>query len=160
MTPADGPYRYALEDVARRVGVADRVTISTGNRRELRAEYLAADAVIFPSEWDEPFGLVPVEAMACAVPVLGTGTGGSGEFLIDGRTSLRFRPGDPKSLVQALERLAAAPELRARLVDDGIRLAEELSIGKLTTYLEEWHLDAISGFPRGQPRPRDVRMYK
>ena len=62
-------------------------------REELPAAYRAADVFVFPSTWSEPFGLVPIEAMACGVPVVGSGTGGSGEFLIDGATALVPRSG-------------------------------------------------------------------
>lgn len=160
VSAADGAYRAELEAVAREVGVADRVTFMRCDREGLRERYLAADAVVFPSEWAEPFGLVPLEAMACGVPVVATGTGGSGEFLVDGRTCLRFPAGDPVGLAGAVCRLQESRDLRERLVTAGWDMAEELSAARMIDAMEEWHLAAADRFADGVPRPRDVRPYK
>jgi glycosyltransferase involved in cell wall biosynthesis len=53
-------------------------------REELGAAYADADVLLFPATWPEPFGLVPLEAMAHGRPVIATGTGGSAEYLRDG----------------------------------------------------------------------------
>ena len=55
--------------------------------------YAAADALLFCVEWPEPFGLVPLEAMAVGTPVVATGTGGSAEYLRDGENCLAGRAG-------------------------------------------------------------------
>ena len=83
------------------------------------AAYAAADAVLFPVTWDEPFGLVPLEAMSVGRPVVATGTGGSTEYLRDGDNCLLVPPGDARALAAAVARLAADPPLRARLVAGG-----------------------------------------
>ncbi len=54
------------------------------------AELAAADALLFPVQWEEPWGLVPLEAMASGTPVVATGTGGSGEYLRDGDNCLVY----------------------------------------------------------------------
>ena len=89
--------------------------------------YAAADAVLFPVEWPEPWGLVPLEAMSVGRPVVATGTGGSGEYLEDGRNCLLFAPGDAEGLAAAVRRLAADPGLRARLVAGGRATAARFS---------------------------------
>ena len=53
-------------------------------RAELRDVYAAADVVVFPVQWNEPWGLVPLEAMSVGRPVVASGTGGSAEYLRDG----------------------------------------------------------------------------
>lgn len=83
------------------------------------AAYAAADAVLFPVTWEEPFGLVPLEAMSVGRPVVATGTGGSAEYLRDGENCLLVPPGDARALAGAVARLAADPPLRARLVAGG-----------------------------------------
>ena len=143
LSAADEPYRLELERLAAELGVTDRVSFDRAERETMRSRYEAADVCLFPSEWDEPFGLVPVEAMACATPVVATGTGGSGEFLLDGGNCLLSVPGEPESLAQAVRRLAADRSLRARLVSAGLRTATELSVDRLARVLEEWHLAAV-----------------
>lgn len=160
VSAADGAYRAELEAVARRAGVPDRVVFMRCDREGLRERYLAADAVLFPSEWAEPFGLVPLEAMACGAPVVATGTGGSGEFLIDGSTCVRFTPGDHAGLAGAVRRLQESPQLRERLVTAGWDMACELSASRMIDAMEEWHLAAAEGFAGGVPRPRDIRPFK
>lgn len=143
-----------LRSLAARLGVDDRVEWAVTDRAGLAARYRDADAVVFPVTWEEPFGLVPVEAMACGTPVVGTGTGGSGEFLVDGVNYLRFPPDDPPALAAALTTLAGSPALCDRLVEAGRRTAAELSIDRLADVLEAWHVGAAAGFPSGYPEDR------
>jgi hypothetical protein len=86
--------------------------------------YAAHDAVLFPVTWAEPWGLVPLEAMAVGTPVIATGTGGSAEYLSDEGNALLAAPGDPEALAGAVRRLAADAGLRARLAEAGRRTAE------------------------------------
>jgi len=120
------------------------------------AQATAADAVIFPSEWDEPFGLVPIEAMACGTPVIATGVGGSGEFLVDGANCLRFKAGDPASLAEAVRRLAGDPALRSDLVSGGLRTASWFDIDFLADHIDTW-IDALIE-PSTHPDPPSRRF--
>jgi glycosyltransferase involved in cell wall biosynthesis len=86
----------------------------------LAALYRDADAVLFPVRWQEPFGLVPLEAMACGTPVVATGTGGSAEYLVDEGNALMVAPDDPAALARAVRRMASDPALRARLRRHGL----------------------------------------
>jgi glycosyltransferase involved in cell wall biosynthesis len=120
----DARYRKALADRAAELGVAERVQFAPAvSHQQTIDEYRAADALIFPVQWPEPFGLVPLEAMALGTPVLATGTGGSGDYLEDGENCLLFKPGEATDLASAVTRLAADPALRERLRDGGRRSA-------------------------------------
>jgi glycogen(starch) synthase len=151
-----GPEAYVarLRELVAELNLAGRVRFRQVPRAELGAVYAAADVFVFPSEWDEPFGLVPVEAMACATPVVATGTGGSAEFLADGVNCLRYPVGDATALAAAVERLAGDPGLRARLVAAGRSTAADLNVDRLAEELEAWHLAAARGFADGEPAPR------
>jgi glycosyltransferase involved in cell wall biosynthesis len=78
---------------------------------------------VFPVRWEEPWGLVPLEAMARGRPVAATGRGGSGEYLRDGENALLFEAGDPAGLARAVARLAEDPALRERLREAGLETA-------------------------------------
>lgn len=128
-----------LRGIADDLGIGDRVTMGSRRRDEMPAAYAAGDVFVFPSEWAEPFGLVPVEAMACGTPVVATGVGGSSEFLRDGENCLLFRPGDPEDLARVVKAVAADPALRSTLVAGGHRTAEALDVERLADVMERWH---------------------
>ena len=81
----------------------------------VRAWMEGLDVVVAPAEWDEPFALVPLEAMAAGRAVVGTSLGGSAELLVDGENALVVPPADPDALAHALQRLAGDPALARRL---------------------------------------------
>jgi glycogen synthase len=114
----DGPEAQtrSLRALASELGVGDRVRFQRSPRSELPRVYAAADAVVFPVTWREPWGLVPLEAMAVGRPVLASRAGGgAAEYLKDGVNCLQFEPGDADGLADALRRLGAEAELRDRL---------------------------------------------
>jgi glycosyltransferase involved in cell wall biosynthesis len=151
--------RARLEEIATELGVAERVRFTESARAALPELYRTADVVVFPPIWDEPFGLVPLEAMACGTPVVATGTGGSAEFLRDGHNCLLFPKGDHAALAAALRRLADDRSLRDRLVAGGARTARELDVDRLAGVLEAWHVAAADGYASGMPphRPRPAQ---
>lgn len=112
-----------LEELSRRassLGVAERVRFAGHTAPDaLPAAYADADAVLFPVIWSEPWGLVPLEAMASGRPVIATGRGGSGEYLEDGVNALLYPAGDAAELAGRVRRLGADPALRATLREAG-----------------------------------------
>jgi glycogen synthase len=150
----DDPYRERLEKVAADLGVGDRLRFDLIDRAELRARDAAADVYVVPTEWEEPFGLVPLEAMAGGTPVVATGSGGSGEFLIDGRNCLRFPIGDHVAMAAAVRRLADDERLRTRVIEGGFHSATDLNVDRLADVLEDWHLAAARRFADGRPPHR------
>jgi glycogen synthase len=103
---------------------ADRVVFSSEPRDRLPELYASADAVLFPVQWREPWGLVPLEAMAVGRPVVATGTGGSAEYLRHEENCLIYEPAESAAtLAAAVERLAVDPELRTRLRAHGLDTA-------------------------------------
>lgn len=105
-------------------------------RQTLAGEYAASDVVVFPVEWEEPWGLVPLEAMAVGRPVVATGSGGSAEYLRDGVNCLLFAGGDARSLSEAVRRLAGDPPLRRRLREKGFTTASRFTERQVNAALE------------------------
>lgn len=129
--------RDRLRSIADALGVADRMSFGSLDGSELGAAYRALDCVVFPSEWPEPFGLVPLEAMECGTPVVGTGVGGSADITIDGVNAVLFRPGDASGLAEAVARLADDPVLRRRLVEAGRCTAETYDVDRMADAYEQ-----------------------
>ena len=115
-----------LDRIAAEEGVADRVTRHGFVGREVVHEFMrSADALVFPSIWDEPFAAVPVEAAARGLPIVATTAGGTPEAIDDGVHGLLVAPGDPKALADAVARLANDPGLGRRLGEAAARRTRE-----------------------------------
>jgi glycosyltransferase involved in cell wall biosynthesis len=136
----DGEEEARLAALASALGVGARIERRDDARSALPDRYRGADVVVFPPTWAEPFGLVPLEAMACGTPVIATGTGGSAEYLRDGENCLLFVPGDPASLAAAVGRLARDERLRASLVEGGLATASRFGVDGMVASLEAHHL--------------------
>jgi len=85
--------------------------------RELPAVYRRHDALLHTCEWNEPFAVTPLEAMASGLPVIGTEIGGVGELLRHGDNGFTYHPGDVEALATRMQELQSQPELRCRVVD-------------------------------------------
>src|SRR5207302_1759145 len=90
----------------------------TGIPRLLRS----ADVVVC-TPWYEPFGIVPLEAMACGVPVIASAVGGLTDTVVHGETGLLVPPRDPAAVAEAAKRLLACPVMRASFGRAGVRRA-------------------------------------
>jgi glycosyltransferase involved in cell wall biosynthesis len=120
----DPAYLDELLGLARRLGVDERVAVLAVPRAELPRVYAESDAVLFPVQWEEPWGLVPLEAMAVGRPVVASGTGGSREYLVHEGNCLLYEPVESaEALAGAVRRLAGDPALRARVRQAGFETA-------------------------------------
>lgn len=109
--PADelsaDPYARRLWALAERYQVADRVRlVGAVPHEEMPLWYRSAD-VLVAAPWYEPFGLTPLEAMACGVPVVATAVGGLTDTVVDGLTGDLVPPRNPRALGTTLRRLLA-----------------------------------------------------
>ena len=140
----DEDHAAQLQRQAAELGLLDRVVFTRSPREDLAAVYAACDALIFPVTWDEPWGLVPLEAMSVGRPVVATGTGGSGEYLRDRENSLLFTPGDASALASVVRSLAEDEALRAGLVAGGRETAAH--------FTEDAFHDVVEGELEALPR--------
>ncbi|MCB5179180.1 glycosyltransferase [Streptomyces antimicrobicus] len=107
------PEALRLRSLARAAGVADRVRFLGGLTGEaVPAVLRSADVVLCPADY-EPFGIVPLEAMACGRPVVASAVGGQLDTVVHQETGLLVPPGDPAALARAVAALLADPEARA-----------------------------------------------
>jgi D-inositol-3-phosphate glycosyltransferase len=112
-----------LMDLAAELGVTDQVSLQGQvSRGEMPGIFRSADAVVC-APWYEPFGIVPLEAMACGVPVVAAAVGGLRDTVVDHGTGLHVPPRDPEAIASALALLLGNPTLRAELGNAGKKRA-------------------------------------
>lgn len=112
--PYKTPEIGRLQAVARDEGVAEFVTFAGRKSREQLKFYYSAADVFVTMPWYEPFGITPLEAMACGTPVIGSDVGGIKYSVLDGETGYLVPPHDPDALGERLARVLAHPRLLAR----------------------------------------------
>jgi len=108
----DGFERPALEELAAKLGIAERtVFLGWVANADLPAYFRACAVSVIPS-LEEGFGIPAAEAMGCEAPVVASDAGGLPEVVENGVTGIVVPKGDSAALAQALDRLLADPELR------------------------------------------------
>jgi glycogen synthase len=124
--PISPRYLRSLRRLAKQERVLRRVRFQGVVPRDaLPHLYRSHDVLVFPSTWEEPFGITLVEAMACGLPILSTGRGGSAEAAPAGEVSVEFRAGDESDLADKALDLLADEGLRERLARRGRAYAKE-----------------------------------
>ncbi|WP_217237524.1 glycosyltransferase [Streptomyces sp. AC555_RSS877] len=108
------PEAERLSRLAQHTGVADRVRLlGAVDPADMPALMRSADLVLCTPVY-EPFGIVPLEAMACGVPVVATDVGGHRDSVDDGGTGRLVPPGDPEAIAAAVRDLLAEDGTRRR----------------------------------------------
>jgi L-malate glycosyltransferase len=116
-------FNTSLRELTQKLEVEDAVHF-LGQRSDVPALMATADLLLLPS-WDEPFGLVVAEAMACCTPPLATNEGGVGEYVIDGVNGRLLPPHDPGAWASA-----AVEVLRDRVLLDRMGQAAAETAGR------------------------------
>jgi len=94
------------------------------DRHQLRELLARSPVFVFPSTWEEPFGISQVEALAAGCLVVSSGTGGAGETVHDDLNGRRFRPSDSAHLADVLVDIYRNPQVHEPLRQRGRRLAQ------------------------------------
>jgi N-acetyl-alpha-D-glucosaminyl L-malate synthase BshA len=119
----DGPEVNHARQLARDLGVANDVHF-LGNQDSTEELLAMSDVLLLPSE-TESFGLVALEAMSCAVPVVASRRGGLPEVVRDGETGLLFEPDEVEPMASAIVELLADPQRAHVMGDAGRQLARD-----------------------------------
>ncbi|MGQ7297051.1 glycosyltransferase [Quadrisphaera sp. KR29] len=117
------PEAVRLRAVARSLGVADRLLLVGRVEQPDVPRLLRSADVSVNVPWYEPFGIAPLEAMACGLPVVGTAVGGLLDTVAEGSTGVLVEPRDTAGLAAAVRDLLDDPERRRRWGRAGRRRA-------------------------------------
>ena len=140
----DGPYAPELEAAVRALGLEDEVCF-LGRIENVRQLLEFADVLIVPS-LREAFGLVAVEGLQCAVPVIASRVDGLAEIITDGETGLLIPPGASGPLAEAIVKLKTDTALRERLARQGrLEYEQRFSPEVMAAAYHRVYLDLSSG---------------
>jgi len=142
--PATDPEVARLSAVAEDCGVRDRVHfLGRIARAEVAGLIRSADLVV-SVPWYEPFGMVPLEAMACGVPVIASAVGGHLDTVVDGRTGALVPPRDAAALAGRLRDLLTDDATRAAMGAAGaVRARSRYAWGRIAAETERLYRQAL-----------------
>lgn len=135
-----------LKAIAQELGVEDQVTFVGRKGRDVLKYYYSAADVFVTTPWYEPFGITPLEAMACGTPVVGANVGGIKFTVKDSETGYLVPPNDPETLADRLLHLIKNPQLVRLFGKQAIRRSQEhFTWPKITSSVAALYEDVLSG---------------
>ena len=147
--PALTPEIGRLKALAEEEGVAGRVLFTGRRSREFLKLYYSAADVFVTTPWYEPFGITPLESMACGTPVAGADVGGIRYSVADGLTGHLVPPKDPGRLAAALARMCTDADHRRELGRNAIdRVHEQFTWSKVARSIGALYEDIAGGTVR------------
>ena len=156
-TETDSETRRLLA-IASELGVRQQVTFRGQVPREAMPGIFRSADVVVCTPWYEPFGIVPLEAMACGIPVVAAAVGGLRDTVVDERTGLHVPPRDPEATAAALARLLADQGLCQTLGRAGQQRARSrYSWDRVAAETEKAYLQTLTGTAAG--RRRETRLH-
>jgi len=109
----------------------DKVNFLTGWISNIKEHYEKTDIIVFPSRWQEPFGLVGIEGFSFAKPLIGFNNGGVSEWLKDNYNGLLVKPNSIKDLAGKIDYLIDNPSKMKELGENGLStIKDEYSVEK------------------------------
>jgi len=114
-----------LKQLTRQLGIEDSVNFVGQKNRELLRYYYSAADIFITTPWYEPFGITPIEAMACGTPVIGSAVGGIKYTVIDGHTGYLVPPKQPELLAEKMEQLLSDPSRLSQMSEKAIQHVQE-----------------------------------
>lgn len=135
-----------LQAIAQELGVSSRITFVGRKGREILKYYYSAADVFVTTPWYEPFGITPIEAMACGTPVIGAEVGGVKFTVKDGETGYLVPPHEPEILADRLSHLFNHPQLISLFGRQAIRRSQEhFTWEKVTSAIAALYEEVLSG---------------
>jgi len=108
----EGPLRGEIEAYLQRTLIPGSVQLRGYlPQAQLREELIQAAAVVVPSTWQEPLGLVVMEALACGIPVIASAVGGIPEMIDSGKNGWLVEGGNVAALAEAIDTLLSQPAM-------------------------------------------------
>ena len=124
-----------LRNLSKKLGICDSVNF-IGWSSDLDKHYGNADIVVVPSRWQEPFGLVGIEAFAHSKAVVAFDIGGISQWMRNGDNGLIAKAGDFRDLAKKITSLALNEDLRSKVSERAYQDIE-------TKYNKDRHIESL-----------------
>jgi teichuronic acid biosynthesis glycosyltransferase TuaC len=142
----DGPARVQLEAMARRLGIEDKVRFAGRLPHDATLRTIAGSDIFCLPSWQESFGVVYLEAMACSLPVIGCRGQGAAEIVRNGVDGILVEPRDADGLARALKGLLDDPDRARRMGESGTKRAAIFSWSDIAEQYADCYTAAIAGY--------------
>jgi glycosyltransferase involved in cell wall biosynthesis len=163
LVSGDGWALAEAQSLSTTLGLQSKVSfLGWCGREGIRDILREAQVVVVPSHWPEPFGIVGIEAMAQARPVIASRVGGIPEWLDEDETGLVVEAGDERSLARSIDTLLADPERASAMGREGWQRVGRFSEAAHLAGLDTVYEDALSeraGESQDTPRPPTVSVH-
>lgn len=133
-----------LKQIAAENGIEDKVIFTGRKDRSQLKYYYAASDVFISTPWYEPFGITPLEAMACAVPVIGSNVGGIKYSVAEGQTGFLVKPKDPEELAYKIDFLLTDEKLYQMMRKNAVKRVNKMFTWDLVADRIHKQYDAVS----------------
>jgi glycosyltransferase involved in cell wall biosynthesis len=152
LTPEIGRLkRIAIEE-----NVSEHVIFTGRKRRDILKYFYAAADVFITTPWYEPFGITPLEAMACGTPVIGANVGGIKYSVSDGKTGFLVPPNDPSALARKIEQLIFDPRLMAIMKNNAVKHVNKYFTWRSVAISVSCLYDKVSRTYQKHPQPSKI----
>ena len=119
LLPGTGTYRAFILALIEELDLGGRIRLVRAAYADMPRLYAEADVVIYPTIGEEPYGLVPLEAMSCDRSIVASRSGEIPETVVDGVTGFTVAPGDVSELADRVGLLLSSPEVVRRMARAG-----------------------------------------
>jgi glycosyltransferase involved in cell wall biosynthesis len=115
-----------LQKIAEEEGVSSSIHFAGRRNRNLLKYFYSAADIFITTPWYEPFGITPLESMACGTPVIGADVGGIKYSVKNGETGYLVPPNDPKALADRIDHLLMHTELLKKMQANALKRVHQL----------------------------------
>lgn len=151
---AEDPEVARLRALARALGADDRVRFLGAVPRAEVPDLMRSAHALLALPWYEPFGITPIEAAACGIPVIATAVGGMTDTVVHEVTGLHVPPRDAVAAARALRRLRDDEVLRTRLGRDAAaRASRRYGWDRVAELTEATYHRAMGAMPEATRAP-------
>ncbi|MCS3796857.1 glycosyltransferase family 4 protein [Niastella sp. OAS944] len=152
--PAQTPEIGRLQQIARDCNISNSVIFTGRKARSVLKYYYAAADVFISTPWYEPFGITPLESMACGTPVIGSNVGGIKYSVVDERTGFLVPPHEPDVLANRIIQLLKDNALHQTMSRNAVKhVRNNFTWSKVASQIQKIYNTVLTGEQKPAKQP-------